>query len=184
MDFELRGPAGVLAAAAEVLGPRLAAGKVPAAWESLWQALAKAGLLALALPGWMGGDGLSVLEAAVLLTELGRRASPVPALATIMLGALPSPGGAAVTCAGRAGRGGGGETLLTAGVREPPSRCRGPGHPPRAPCRETRRRELARHRLRNQDRRAVRRGGALDPVPAASPRAAPGSCWSTPRRRG
>ncbi len=57
--------------------------------EAAWQALAKAGLLALNLPDWLGGDDLGVLDAAVLLTEIGRRALSVPALATIMLGVLP-----------------------------------------------------------------------------------------------
>src|SRR6266699_6164056 len=49
-----------------------------------WQALAEAGLLALTLPEPMGGDDLGGLEAAVLLTEVGRQAAEVPALATIM----------------------------------------------------------------------------------------------------
>ena len=50
-----------------------------------WEALAQAGLLSV------GDDGLGVLEVAVLLTEIGRRASPdsLKALATLMTGALP-----------------------------------------------------------------------------------------------
>ncbi len=63
-----------------------------------WKELAQAGLLALALPDWLGGDGLSVLDTAVLLTELGRRAEPGPALATLMLGVLPVTRWAAATC--------------------------------------------------------------------------------------
>ena len=54
-----------------------------------WKELAQAGLLSLCLPQDLGGDGLGVLEAAVLLTEIGRRAVPVPALATLMTGVLP-----------------------------------------------------------------------------------------------
>jgi 3-oxo-4-pregnene-20-carboxyl-CoA dehydrogenase alpha subunit len=54
-----------------------------------WKELARAGLLALSLPPELGGDGLGVLETAVLLTEIGRRAAPVPALATLMTGILP-----------------------------------------------------------------------------------------------
>ncbi len=54
-----------------------------------WKELARAGLLALSLPAGLGGDGLGVLDTAVLLTELGRRAAPVPALATLMTGVLP-----------------------------------------------------------------------------------------------
>jgi 3-oxo-4-pregnene-20-carboxyl-CoA dehydrogenase alpha subunit len=88
--------------------------------QALWKELGRAGLLAVALPGWLGGDGLSVLEVTALLTEVGRRAAPVPALATVMLGMLPVvrcgdrdlqqallPGAAA------------GETVLTAALREP-----------------------------------------------------------------
>ena len=85
-----------------------------------WKELARAGLLALSLPTELGGDGLGVLDTAVLLTEIGRRAAPVPALATLMTGVLPVvrwgngelrramlPAAAA------------GELVLTAGLREP-----------------------------------------------------------------
>jgi alkylation response protein AidB-like acyl-CoA dehydrogenase len=54
-----------------------------------WKELARAGLLALSLPPELGGDGLGVLDTAVLLAEIGRRAAPVPALATLMTGVLP-----------------------------------------------------------------------------------------------
>ncbi|MFL6143674.1 MAG: acyl-CoA dehydrogenase family protein [Labedaea sp.] len=57
--------------------------------ESIWKALARAGLLALALPNRLGGDGLGVLETAVLLTEVGRAAAGLPALHTLALGVLP-----------------------------------------------------------------------------------------------
>ena len=43
-----------------------------------WKELAQAGLLALSVPAQLGGDGLGVLEVAVLLTEIGRRALPGP----------------------------------------------------------------------------------------------------------
>ena len=87
---------------------------------TLWKELSQAGLLSLALPGWLGGDGLSVPEVAVLLTEIGRRAAPAPALATLMLGVLP-----VTRWAGREQQDallagvGSGDTLLTAAVREP-----------------------------------------------------------------
>jgi 3-oxo-4-pregnene-20-carboxyl-CoA dehydrogenase alpha subunit len=100
---------------AGLAGQRLEAGKADP-----WKELAQAGLLSLCLPPDLGGDGLGVLEAAVLLTEVGRRAVPVPALATLMTGVLPVvrwgdadlrrsllPGMAAA------------ETILTAGIREP-----------------------------------------------------------------
>lgn len=57
--------------------------------EAAWKAMREAGLLALALPDWLGGDGLGVLETAVLLTEVGRRAADVPAFAALALGVLP-----------------------------------------------------------------------------------------------
>jgi alkylation response protein AidB-like acyl-CoA dehydrogenase len=85
-----------------------------------WKELAQAGLLALSLPAELDGDGLGVMAAAVLLTEVGRRAVQVPALATLMTGVLPIvrwgsddlrrallPPAAA------------GEMILTAGIREP-----------------------------------------------------------------
>ena len=56
--------------------------------EQVWRALGKAGLLSLALPPELGGAGLGAVEVAVLLTELGRAAAPVPAL-TLALGVLP-----------------------------------------------------------------------------------------------
>src|SRR3984957_14344059 len=85
-----------------------------------WKELARSGLLALALPADLGGDALSVMGTAVLLTEIGRRAVPVPALATLMTGVLP---------VARWGNGelrrallpsaAAGEMILTAGIREP-----------------------------------------------------------------
>jgi alkylation response protein AidB-like acyl-CoA dehydrogenase len=88
--------------------------------ERAWKALGQAGMLSLAVPTWLGGDGLGAVEVGVLLTEVGRRAVPVPALATLALGVLPVarwggrdqqrdllPG---VTTGG---------TVLTAALREP-----------------------------------------------------------------
>jgi len=88
--------------------------------SALWPELGRAGLLALALPGWAGGDGLGVLEVAALLTEVGRRAAPVPALATLMTGVLPvlAWGGREVQETVLAGVATG-DTVLTAAVREP-----------------------------------------------------------------
>ncbi len=72
MDFELSEAQQVIAAsAADVL-------KGAADGGSAWSALASAGLLALTLPGWLDGDDLGVLDAAVLLTEVGRAAAACP----------------------------------------------------------------------------------------------------------
>jgi 3-oxo-4-pregnene-20-carboxyl-CoA dehydrogenase alpha subunit len=115
MDFELDEAQRVIAeSAAAVLK-----GANDAGWQVTWQAMSKAGLLALTLPDSMGGDGLGVLEAAVLLTEVGRAAATVPAFATVMLGTLPvvrwgSPDLQERLLAGVAD----GEVLLTAAVRE------------------------------------------------------------------
>src|SRR5215472_6565657 len=112
MNFEFDEAQRVIeASAAEVL-----AGADPA---TAWQALAKAGLLALTLPSWMGGDDLGMLEAAVLLTEIGRRAAEVPALATIMLGALPVVRWGSREVQERVLAGvSEGDAILTSGVRE------------------------------------------------------------------
>jgi alkylation response protein AidB-like acyl-CoA dehydrogenase len=85
-----------------------------------WKELARSGLLALSLPADLGGDGLGVLDTAVLLAEIGRRAAPLPALATLMTGVLPVV---------RWGNGelrrallppaAAGELMLSAGIREP-----------------------------------------------------------------
>jgi hypothetical protein len=57
--------------------------------DAAWKALGQAGLLSLALPERLDGDGLGVPAVTVLLTEVGRAASAVPALATLALGVLP-----------------------------------------------------------------------------------------------
>jgi 3-oxo-4-pregnene-20-carboxyl-CoA dehydrogenase alpha subunit len=78
-----------------------------------WKELARAGLLDVSPP-----DGLGVLEVAVLLTAIGKRAPSMQALATLMTGALPLA---------RWGRPdllpavASGELLLTAALREPPA---------------------------------------------------------------
>ncbi|HXB48766.1 MAG TPA: acyl-CoA dehydrogenase family protein [Streptosporangiaceae bacterium] len=86
----------------------------------LWQDLARAGLLSLALPAGLGGDELGVQATAAVLTEVGRRAARVPALATLALGVLPVVRSADIglkrqLLAGVAS----GDTVLTAAIREP-----------------------------------------------------------------
>jgi acyl-CoA dehydrogenase len=51
----------------------------------LWKALADAGLVGIALPEAAGGGGYGLLEAAIVLEEVGRAAAPVPALAVMAL---------------------------------------------------------------------------------------------------
>jgi len=83
VDFGLdEGGREVAALAREVIDPDAD----PAA---LWKALGRAGLLSLAVPEDLGGAGLGVLESTLVLTEVGRRAAPVPALAAVALGVLP-----------------------------------------------------------------------------------------------
>ena len=77
-----------------------------------WKALARAGLLDV--------SSLGVLDLAVLLTEIGRRAPSLKALATLMTGALPiarwgNPALQQALLPGVAS----GELLLTAALREP-----------------------------------------------------------------
>ena len=55
----------------------------------LWSELAKANLLGAALPEAYGGSGFGFFELCLLLEEVGRTVAPVPAWATLVLGALP-----------------------------------------------------------------------------------------------
>ncbi|GIE75119.1 acyl-CoA dehydrogenase [Actinoplanes philippinensis] len=64
---------------------RLAA-EVLAGSDKPWADLGQAGLLTLAVPERLGGAGLGVLETALVLTEIGRRAVDVPALGHLALG--------------------------------------------------------------------------------------------------
>ncbi len=55
--------------------------------RALWAELARAGVLAAALPEQAGGDGLGLLEQCSVLIEVGRTVAPAPYLASIALGA-------------------------------------------------------------------------------------------------
>ncbi len=57
--------------------------------RGLWATLAEAGLLGLVVPAELGGMGFGILEACVLLQEIGRVVAPVPVLHTLVLGGLP-----------------------------------------------------------------------------------------------
>jgi alkylation response protein AidB-like acyl-CoA dehydrogenase len=105
----------VTSAAAAVLGDDRSAGD-----KTMWRKLAASGLLSLAAPEWLGGDGLGVLETAALLTEVGRSAAQIPALGTLMLGVLPVVRwGERETQRALLDGVAAGETVLTAAIREP-----------------------------------------------------------------
>jgi alkylation response protein AidB-like acyl-CoA dehydrogenase len=57
--------------------------------DNSWDALVSGGVAALAVPERLGGDGLGLLEVATALTEIGRRGTVGPALATLGLGLVP-----------------------------------------------------------------------------------------------
>jgi alkylation response protein AidB-like acyl-CoA dehydrogenase len=88
--------------------------------SELWKELGKAGLLSLALPAELGGDELGVQATAAVLTEVGRHAARIPALATLALGVLSVARSADVVLKHELlGGVGSGETVLTAAIREP-----------------------------------------------------------------
>ncbi len=57
--------------------------------DGSWRALQDSGLLALAAPEKLGGEGLGLTEIAVLVHEVGRRAANLPVLETLVCGLLP-----------------------------------------------------------------------------------------------
>jgi 3-oxo-4-pregnene-20-carboxyl-CoA dehydrogenase alpha subunit len=57
--------------------------------ENSWEALVAGGVTALGVPERLGGDGLGLPEIATALTEIGRRGTISPALATLGFGLVP-----------------------------------------------------------------------------------------------
>jgi alkylation response protein AidB-like acyl-CoA dehydrogenase len=57
--------------------------------ENSWDALVSGGVVALAVPERLGGDGLGLTEVATALTEIGRHGTVGQALATLGLGLVP-----------------------------------------------------------------------------------------------
>ena len=53
----------------------------------LWKMLADSGIVGIGLPESVGGAGLGLLEAGVVLEEVGRATAPVPAFAVLVAGA-------------------------------------------------------------------------------------------------
>lgn len=85
-----------------------------------WRDLADAGLLALALPAELGGDGFGAVELALVLTEVGRAGARIPALPTLAFGVLPIKHlGSAVQQAELLPAIAAGEALVTAALHEP-----------------------------------------------------------------
>jgi 3-oxocholest-4-en-26-oyl-CoA dehydrogenase beta subunit len=110
MDFTLSEAQDELAALAR---------KILAERDAPWADLAVAGVLAAGLPETLGGAGLGLLEQCSVLIELGRAASDVPYLTSVVLGAgalaefgSPELGDRWAVPAGR------GETVLTAALAE------------------------------------------------------------------
>src|SRR5882724_7644633 len=86
----------------------------------LWKELGRAGLLSLALPAELGGDDLGVQATAAVLTEAGRQAARIPALATLALGVLPVARSADTALKQRLLAGvASGDAVLTSAIREP-----------------------------------------------------------------
>lgn len=57
--------------------------------HAVWEALAKAQLLGVALPEDVGGGGMGLVELCLLLEQAGDAACPVPLLPTVVMAALP-----------------------------------------------------------------------------------------------
>jgi len=57
--------------------------------DRLWEELARAQLLGLAVPEQNGGAGLGLTEVCLVLEQQGRSVAPVPLWATVVLGAMP-----------------------------------------------------------------------------------------------
>jgi alkylation response protein AidB-like acyl-CoA dehydrogenase len=86
----------------------------------LWDELAKANLLGLAVPEEYGGSGLTVLEAVLVLEAVGRHVASVPVLATVVMGAAPIAAFGSDELKQRVLPGVvHGETFLTAALQEP-----------------------------------------------------------------
>ncbi|MEM9728900.1 MAG: acyl-CoA dehydrogenase family protein [Myxococcota bacterium] len=57
--------------------------------ERAWAQLAQSDMLGLAIPQEHGGAGLGLTELCLLLQQVGRTVAPIPALSTLVAGALP-----------------------------------------------------------------------------------------------
>ena len=57
--------------------------------EEAWKTLAESELLSISLPEAYGGSGYGFIELCLFLEQIGRRVAPIPAYATLVLGAWP-----------------------------------------------------------------------------------------------
>ena len=93
--------------------------KILAGRDAPWADLAAAGVLGAGLPEALGGAGLGLLEQCSALVEIGRAASDVPYLASIVLGAgALAEFGSPALCDRWAIPAGRGEVVLTAALPE------------------------------------------------------------------
>ena len=88
--------------------------------RALWEKLAEAGLLAVAIPEQFDGAGLGFVEVGGIIQQIGRTAAPVPFLESVVLGALPlAEFGSEAQKQTWLPRLASGEAILTAGLMEP-----------------------------------------------------------------
>ncbi len=81
----------------------------------LWRVLADSGIVGISMPESVGGGGYGVLEAAVVLEEVGRATAPVPAFGVLVAGiALGKFGGEAFLDGVASG-----ERIVTVALTEP-----------------------------------------------------------------
>jgi len=97
--------------------------------RALWEEVAKAGLLGIAVPEAQGGAGLGFLEVALILEQVGRTTAPIPILESVVLGALPIAHFGSTDQKERwLPRAARGESILTAAlVEDAPTRARSDG---------------------------------------------------------
>ena len=80
----------------------------------LWKMLADSGIVGIGLPESVGGAGLGLLEAGVVLEEVGRATAPVPAFAVLVAGAALAHFGATAFLDGVAA----GDRIITVALQE------------------------------------------------------------------
>ena len=57
--------------------------------NELWNEVAQAGLVGVAVPEGLGGGDQGFFELALIIEQIGRTAAPIPFIETTVLGALP-----------------------------------------------------------------------------------------------